>query len=158
MLIEKIQEKNILEYSNLFKKLILDFPYFPDLPKKINIEEYTGKKIEEKINKNDFFCFVAKEKNKIVGFILGSYNLSGICWVDWIGVDNSYRKNGIATNLINYLIKFLKKNTKVHKIVCVIRTSNKPSQRLFSKSKFKKVAEFKKHWYKLDYQFWELFI
>ena len=53
-----------------------------------------------------YLCFVAEVDNNVVGFILGDmrgseYSLPLSCWVDIVGIDPDYQRQGIGKKLIN---------------------------------------------------------
>lgn len=106
-------------------------------------------------DKSNLFL-VAKEINKIVGTLNGYYE-AGMFWIDWLVIDPSYRRNGIAKSLMNYLEKKLKKE-KIHKMWCDCRINNKESISLLNKLKFKKIAKLKNHWYKQDFYLWQKYL
>ena len=64
-------------------------------------------------------CLVAEADDKIVGFALGSLMkkprsawLYG--WLEWLGVDQSHKRHGIATRLLNQLTTlFIKREARI---------------------------------------------
>lgn len=158
MQINKPQKSNYKDLSKLAQELILTSPYFSILAKKEYVKDFTVKELAKKIEEQDQIYFVAKKKNRVIGFIQGYFDGTGMFWLGWIGVDKNYQGQGIGDKLVKFLINYLKKSKKIHKIITVIRPQNITSQKLFAKNEFKKFAYLKKHWYKQDYQFWELFL
>ncbi len=76
--------------------------------------EYWEKKLKLINEKSSQVSLVAELEGEVLGFILG--DISGwefgvpdtIGWIDTIGVDPAYQKKGLATALVNELIKRLK--------------------------------------------------
>ena len=77
---------------------------------------------------------VAKIKEKIVGYI-GMWFVMDECHITNIAVLNEYRKNGIATKLINEMLNLCKEHGTKY-IMLEVRESNIPAQKLYSKFNF----------------------
>lgn len=77
---------------------------------------------------------VAKIENKIVGYI-GMWFVMDECHITNIAVHSEYRKNGIATKLINEMLKLCKEHGTNY-IMLEVRASNIPAQKLYSKFNF----------------------
>ena len=77
---------------------------------------------------------VAKIENKVVGYI-GMWFVMDECHITNIAVHSEYRKNGIATKLINEMIKLCKEHATTY-IMLEVRASNIPAQKLYSKFDF----------------------
>ncbi len=79
-----------------------------------NRRDYWQMKLERVVEKPTLVSFAAELEGKVVGFILG--DISGwefgvpdtTGWLDTIGVDPSYQKKGLATMLIQELVKNMK--------------------------------------------------
>ena len=151
--VEKLKKSDIDEFRKIVKKIILNSPYYSDYAKKGMIKEFKPKKIKESIKeKNNLFISV-KSKGKIIGFQKGFFEgsvESGVYWLEWIGIDEGFLRMKVASEILNFLIKFLKKK-KAHKIVCAIKPDNKASLSLFKKRGFSKQTYLKKHWFKEDF-------
>lgn len=94
-----------------------DLPAIVEIDEKVlgeNRKEYWERKIEALGTKSTQTSFAAEVEGNVVGFILG--DISGwefgvpdtIGWIDTIGVDPAYKKKGLATALVNELIRGLK--------------------------------------------------
>ncbi|MFA6296137.1 MAG: GNAT family N-acetyltransferase [Patescibacteria group bacterium] len=156
MIIEKLQEKNIKEFCDLAQRIILDLSYYSDIAKKNYAKSFEVKEIQNKIKNENKLFLSAKNNNKIVGFMYGFFDNTGLFWIEWIGINEENRRKGIGNEILKFLINYLKESKKVHKIVCDIRTSNLPSQKFFAKNKFNKIALLKNFWHKEDFEIWEL--
>ncbi|KGX87433.1 diaminobutyrate acetyltransferase [Pontibacillus marinus] len=79
-------------------------------------------------------CVVAKEKDKLVGFITAFIppQRSNVIFIWQIGIDSSYRGNGIASKMLNTLVE-----RESCKFVCymeaTVTPSNEASQSLFKR-------------------------
>lgn len=77
---------------------------------------------------------VAKVENKIIGYI-GMWFVMDECHITNIAVLKEFRKNGIATKLINEMLKLCKEHGTTY-IMLEVRSSNIPAQNLYSKFNF----------------------
>ena len=90
---------------------------------------------EEELNNILATYLVAKIDNKVVGYI-GMLFVMDECHVLNIAVDSNYRRNGIATKLVNELFKYCKKHKTAY-VMLEVRVTNIPAQKLYSKLGFK---------------------
>lgn len=77
---------------------------------------------------------VAKIDNKIVGYI-GMWFVMDECHITNVAVHSEYRKKGIASTLINEMLKLCKEHQTTH-IMLEVRINNIPAQKLYSKFGF----------------------
>lgn len=77
---------------------------------------------------------VAKIDNKVVGYI-GMWFVMDECHITNIAVHSEYRKNGIASKLINEMLKLCTEHETTY-IMLEVRASNIPAQNLYSKFGF----------------------
>lgn len=77
---------------------------------------------------------VAKIDNKIVGYI-GMWFVMDECHITNIAVHSEYRKKGIASTLINEMLKLCKEHQTTY-IMLEVRINNIPAQKLYSKFGF----------------------
>ena len=73
---------------------------------------------------------VAKIENKVVGYI-GMWFVMDECHITNIAVHSEYRKNKIATRLINEMLNLCKEH-KTNYIMLEVRESNIPAIKLYS--------------------------
>ena len=79
-----------------------------------NRRDYWERKLESMNNRSNQVSLVAEVEGNVVGFILG--DVSGwefgvpdtVGWIDTLGIDPVYQKQGLATALAQELIKKLK--------------------------------------------------
>lgn len=88
---------------------------------------------------------VAKINNRIVGYI-GMWFVMDECHITNIAVHSSYRENGIATRLINEMLKLCKEHKTTY-IMLEVRSNNIPAQKLYSKFGFTEEV-IRKNYYK----------
>ncbi len=88
------------------------------------------------------YCFIAEEKRKIVGFVMGIVPQSflGTYFLWQIGVDPSYQGQGIGGELIKKVEKELRKQGFI-RIEVTIDPVNIPSQKLFEKMGYQNISE-----------------
>lgn len=89
---------------------------------------------KEELNNILATYLVAKAENKIVGYI-GMWFVMDECHITNIAVHSKYRKNKIATKLINKLLALCKEH-KTNYIMLEVRSSNIAAQNLYSKFGF----------------------
>lgn len=97
--------------------------------------------LEDKLSK-----VIVYEKDKIIGFIIAT-DLIETCDILSIVVDPEYRKKGIASNLIAYLISELDPSLKL--ITLEVATKNTAAINLYDKFGFE-VVNTRKKYYKDD--------
>ena len=90
-------------------------------------------------------CFVAQTHGRIVGFILGNtLTKYRSAWkyghLTWIGVDNDYRKIGIANRLFEYFMELMQEK-KVRMIIADTEADNKIAIDFFKKKGFGKAEK-----------------
>ncbi len=156
MLIKKLQNNEIIEFSKLTKNIIKTTNYYNNTAKKEETKKYSLENLKRVIKNKNKKILIAKENNQIIGFCNGNYDC-GIFWLDWIGTDKKHRRKGTAIALIEELEKQLKIEN-IPKIWCDSRKNNKESIKLLKKLGFKKITTIKHHWYGEDYCLWEKFL
>ena len=115
------------------------------LPNKLIIDEYSyDKTIDKKFKVKDYFTSIYKHDNnklliyksddKIVGYIFAKKIEKGIL-IDGLYVEKTYRNNGIATDLINHVIKISKEN-KIPYIDINVMYENESAKNLYKKLGF----------------------
>lgn len=87
-----------------------------------NCDKYSEKQILDFFNINYYRVIVAKESDKIIGYICFSIIFEE-CNLIKIVVDKDYRKMGIGKNLVNEMINTCKENN-VSKIYLEVREDN----------------------------------
>lgn len=113
--------------------------------------------IKDKMKKNNFF-FVAITKDKhidarsassekIVGCIRASIVYLDLAEIRTLCVDEPYRKQGIATELIQKALDLLEKK-KMRKIVARSKSDNTTALKIFEKMGFEKEGYFREHYRK----------
>jgi ribosomal protein S18 acetylase RimI-like enzyme len=88
--------------------------------------------------------FVAEDKEKIVGFIAGHRTTRLGCngELEWINVIPEYRKNGVASELLNYLAKWFVEQNAVK--VCIdVAAENITAQKFYRKHR---ATNLNPHW------------
>ena len=107
--------------------------------------------IKNKIKKNNFF-FVALVKDagaseRIVGCIRASIVDLDLAEIRTLCVDEDHREKGIATQLLETALDFLKKK-KMRKVAARSKADNKTAIKLFERLGFEKEGYFKEHYRK----------
>ena len=102
--------------------------------------------IKDKMKKNNFF-FVAEDSDKIIGCIRASIVDLDLAEIRTLCVDEGYRKKGLATELLQGALKFLREK-KMRKVAARSKADNTEAIRLFEKAGFEKEGYFREHYRK----------
>jgi len=121
-MIRELEEKDFINVNELLK----DFNY------ELNKESFN----------NDFLKTLVYEDGFIKGVLVYQY-IYNRAEIDYIIVDNNYRKLGIATKLL----KYLEDSYKLDNITLEVRESNKEAINFYLKNGFKEVTR-RKNYYK----------
>ena len=121
-MIRELEEKDFIKVNELLK----DFNY------ELNKESFD----------NDFLKTLVYEDGFIKGVLVYQY-IYNRAEIDYIIVDNNYRKLGIATKLL----KYLEDSHKLDNITLEVRESNKEAINFYLKNGFKEVTR-RKNYYK----------
>ena len=121
-MIREIEEKDFIEVNSLLK----DFNY----------------KLDKESFNNDFLKVLIYKEEHIKGILVYQFLYERL-EIDYIIVDSNYRKNGIATKLLNKL-----ENTyeKIKNITLEVRESNKNAIKFYLKNGFKEVTKRKNYY------------
>ena len=99
------------------------------------------------VGKRGHKCFVYKENDKCVGFLLTLFDKK-IVIIDLIAVDNNYRNKGIGKILIDYMLNFYKDD--LIKVNVGTQLNNKASLNLYKNFNFRfKNYSLVWHWHSL---------
>ena len=88
--------------------------------------------------------FTATYNEKIIGFLIAK-NLLDFIDLDYILIDKNFRRQNIATNLLNELRNYCQKNN-IPKILLEVRNSNTAAISFYLKNKFKQINIRKKYY------------
>lgn len=125
---------------------VYDIPRINEMGKLLNNNFDRLFKINEMLE-DDFSKVIVYEKNdEVVGFITATA-LYETCDILSIVVDPKYRKQGIGTNLIGYLISDLGENLKL--LTLEVATKNKEALALYNKFGFE-IVHTREHYYNGD--------
>lgn len=127
----KLLEKQDLE---LMKDIIEDDDMEFDLTNLYNF-------LEDKNN----YGFIAKEENKIIGFIYG-YSLlkpngKYMFYVHSVGVLPNYQGKGIGKELFKYMVEYLENEKKSYKYFLLTSENNMIAQKLYRKHSTKECLQ-----------------
>ena len=116
---------------------------FKDIEEVNKLLKELNYEIEEKSFNNDFLKVLIYEDNGIKG-VLVYQDLIDILTIDYIIVENTYRKLGIGTKLLSFLEK---KYKNINNITLEVRESNKIAIDFYKNNGYKEVTK-RKHYYK----------
>lgn len=131
---KKAQVKDLDNFFKFFSKSIKDyFPEYTEKTKKLFItSDYSKESIQDSLKKEGAL-YLAKDKEKVVGYLLTTEKPYGGVWfLNWIAVDKNYRNQKIAKNLLNmWEEEALRKG--VH---CLMLCSDKRNNNFYKKMGF----------------------
>lgn len=125
---------------------VYDIPRINELGKLLNDNFERLFKINEMLQDGISKVIVYEKDDKILGFITAT-SLYETCDILSIVVDPLYRRQGIATNLIGYLISDLGEELKL--VTLEVATKNKDALSLYDKFGFE-VVHTREHYYNGD--------
>ena len=137
MKIRKAEIKDLKELLDIYNYEVKNGVATLDLEEK-NIEEWKEWFLNH--NKDNHPLFVAEVEGHIAGYVsLSSYRekeayKSTVELSIYIGAE--YRKVGIATKLMDFILKEAKNDESIHTVVSVITSENKASEKLHKKFDF----------------------
>lgn len=102
--------------------------------------------IKDKMKKNNFFL-VTRQADRIVGCIRASIVDLDLAEIRTLCVEEEYRKQGIATELLNEAVGLMKKKG-MRKLVARSKSDNRDAIRLFEKAGFEQEGYFREHYRK----------
>lgn len=106
---------------------------------------WSKQSFEEEMNNILSLFLVAKDDEKVVGFAMCWFVMDE-CHIGNIAVHPDYRNQGIASKLLEELLKGCPEHGTNY-ILLEVRTSNTSAQNLYKKYGFKELIE-RKHYYK----------
>ena len=141
-MIRKVQEKDLSTVDNLLTLLIQDERKYN---KNINPDFKVDGWYQRFINDDNRIILVYEIDSKVVGYIycyidLSPVNIRPVAILDALYVEESYRTNGIATELIDEFINWVKSKDAISIEVSVLLENNKAIN-LYLKNRFKKYSE-----------------
>ncbi|MFD1124540.1 GNAT family N-acetyltransferase [Lentilactobacillus raoultii] len=132
------------ELVGIRKMAVEDYPDAYALWEKtpgMNLRDFDDsfEEISRLIQFNPDFCFVAEKEHQLVGTILGATD-GRRGRIYHLAVDKDFRREGIATKLVNLVIKQLH-DVGIRKISVVVMKHNQVGERFWQKLKFSKRLE-----------------
>ena len=137
------------EVAKVFKTVTSAITYYNDLAIKEELNHYKTADLKQKIKEDSYSILVAINDTKIVGYCITHFDCYTI-WIDWFGVLNENRGEGIARAMLVELEKSIIER-KAHKIWCDSRTDNVQSITLFKSLGYQLFATIPNHWYGQDF-------
>lgn len=124
----KIRVMNISDYEQVYKL------WMSCSGMGLNNLDDSKEGIERFLNRNPETCFVAETEQKIIGVIIvGNDGRRG--YIYHTAVDPDYRNQGIATKLVNEVMKALK-SLNINKVALVVFTKNSDGNAFWEKIGF----------------------
>lgn len=122
MQVKPVEEKDFQEIVALIKR---EFPYFQASPEKV----------KERVANRRIFVLKAVEKNVLLGFVEAEFLEKGIARINGLTVKPEHRKEGVATALLEEMLKQLKEKG-VERIMLLVKQSNEEAKKLYQQKGF----------------------
>lgn len=137
----KLWQKTLRDGSFLYPKRSAPYLLKVSLPKKAQLKKeiLSGKKL----------LYVARNNEKIIGYLLTNEDFAGVVFGNWLGVDSQFRHKGIGSKLLQIWEKEAVKSG-VHALQ-LWTTENDLG--FYQKNDFILGGKFKKAWFGLDHFF-----
>lgn len=103
--------------------------------------------IQQKMSEDKNHFIVAKENDKVIGVIRTEKADVDLADLRWVCVVEEFRNKGIATELINKALEYLKE-IGMRKVITKTKGDNKNAVELFSNLGFEQEGYFKEHFRK----------
>ena len=126
MQITRVEEKDIPEILALIKK---EFPYL-----QVDLE-----KIRERITSGRIMVLKAAEKNALLGFIETEFLEGGIARINGLTVKPEHRKEGVATGLLEEMLKQLELKG-IARVLLLVKQSNDEAKKIYQQKGFQFVG------------------
>ena len=126
MEIKRVEEKDYTEVISLIKK---EFPYVC----------FDEEKIRKRIESNGIFLFKAAEGKTIQGFIEVELLEGNLARINGLTVKEEFRNRGVAKELLDYAIAFLKEKN-VGRVLLLVKEKNEAAKKLYSEAGFEFVG------------------
>jgi ribosomal protein S18 acetylase RimI-like enzyme len=149
MQIREIKTKDIDSFLDFFRKSVkTQFDEYSKNSKDFFLKkEWTKQRIKNSIKGDYIIYLLAFEKDKIVGYLIGSHSYGGVATVMWLAVDDDCQGRGIGRRLMNTFIDFLKEEG-AHKVK--LDVTNKENLGFYKKLGFTVQCLSKKDYFGLD--------
>lgn len=105
---------------------------------------WSKKSIEEEMNNMLAYFIVAKDDENVIGFAMCWFIIDE-CHIGNIAVSQKYRKQGVASKMLDELFSKCKEHGTSY-VLLEVRTSNLPAQKLYKKYGFEEVVVRKKYY------------
>lgn len=129
---------------NIFPMTLQDIDFVINIQNDDNLHIISKNSLINDLNNENYSYFILKSEDEICGFIGTSRSFDTMDILS-IVIAKKYRKNGLASTLLEYIFKLAKKNN-IEKIFLEVRKSNIPAQNLYLKLGFSHINTRKKYY------------
>jgi ribosomal protein S18 acetylase RimI-like enzyme len=127
--------------------------YYSFAAKQAQIRKYAPEGLLSSVREDPETVLIASAEMQICGICVRRVDV-GLLWLAWIGVSAEFRRQGVATALIETLHASAARRG-CHKLWCDCRTVNRESIAFLVSARFRQIAMVYKHWYGHAYFLWE---
>lgn len=149
MKIKEIKIEDVDLFLDFFRNSVnTQFPEYSKKARDFFIKKAWTKKIIEGSIKGYYTIYIlAFDKEKIVGYLIGTHHFGGVATIMWVAVDDDFQGRGIGRKLIDKFISILKKEGG-HKINLTV--TNKKNIGFYKKLGFEIQCFSKRDYFGLD--------
>lgn len=122
MKVKEIDERDYGEVIGLIKS---EFPYV----------EFNEEKIRERIESRKIFLFKAVDGKKLLGFVELEILEGDIARINGLTVKPEFRNKGVAKELLDYAIGFLK-GKRIARVLLLVKEKNAAAKKLYKEAGF----------------------
>jgi ribosomal protein S18 acetylase RimI-like enzyme len=141
------------ELGRLFFTVVDTLSYYNQEAKFSEFAKYSSERLKEHAVSDPDSILLTKLGKQITGFCFSRKD-DGLIWLNWIGVRQDCRRQGLASALLQTLDERAKK-AGAHKIWCDCRTNNEASKLMLTRNGYNQICTIPNHWYGQDYILWQ---
>jgi hypothetical protein len=156
MIIQKLDEKYVLETYRLVHETIFNLPTYSRRGAEEQIKVYTIPNLLEHIKNPDRLSIITIRNDEVVGFLFGvieRLSNDNVFYLEWNGVNPVHRNTGIMQTMWNTMELWVKEH-KLNGILVDTLTNNNKMINFLQKNQMNIWAEMKNHWYGHDFFLW----
>ena len=147
------QGSDVSSLKPLIDEVVLAADIYVLASRLADVQKLSAENLAERIAEDPRSIVLAEQSGALVGFAVTT-DQHGPIWIDWLGVAQHARGQGVGKALLAYLLAEgpVRRATRYW---CDTRTNNNPAIKLFAQFGFSQFAELTRHWHGQDYFLWE---
>lgn len=148
MKIRRLKKKEIRSFVLLFQKVFREsFKVYPKAAKRFTLLSWTPGRVLTKFKSTQRLFLVVENEDRLIGFLVGKKQKSGVGFIVFMGVLKKYQGKGLGQELVLRWENWAKRQ-KIHKLRAT--TTNSKNVRFYKKLKYVLEGKRKKDAWGLD--------